>query len=296
MVVHPVGVLSFSTTRRVLPLYPAVTMPSRSYGRHAAHLSLAVFQLYGRREPYDALKICIGEAKDEFIPDWEATQGSGHEHLCMLACCPALARRLLTLKPSDANGEIAPPSSPGAAAMTRTISGQAESCSPGSGHGSISIIDPIGRGLGGGEDGAVCMDSKQRRQPLIKQQLQHHQKLMLAEQVLPSPTKASSGHNFAAGSQGQRAVSLSGSIAPPPISALGLSEETLMGNQLSPTSGVGLGVTPSVHPQAGGRSFAVQRSATKAFQGAESSSTSGVINDCDDNARSGGSGHREIFS
>lgn len=261
-------------------------MLSRSYARHAAHMALAVFQLYGRRKSYHDLKNCIGEAKDEFIPDWEMVQESGHAHVCMLGCCPALARRLLMLKPSDANDEIASPSSPGTAATTRAFGGQAESCSPGSGHDSISIVDPIGRDVGG-EDGAVCMDSQQRRQPLTKQQ---QQQLMLAEQVLPSPTKVPSGHDFSAASQGQRAVSFSGKIPPPPISSLGLSEDTLMGNQLSPTSSIGLDLTPSVLPQGGGRAFSVQRSAAKPFQGTESSLTSGVIDDCDDSARSGESG------
>lgn len=73
---------------------------SRSYGRHAAHLSLAVFQMHGQREAYTALKSIVGTSPAEFIPEFDGHKAGGG-HLCGLAACTSLAASLLKLKPAD---------------------------------------------------------------------------------------------------------------------------------------------------------------------------------------------------
>ena len=82
-----------------LPVPPPPLLPRRSYGRHAAHLSLAVFRLYDQREAYNSLRSLVGASAGEFIPEFDLhKQGCGH--ICGLAACTILADSLMALRPS----------------------------------------------------------------------------------------------------------------------------------------------------------------------------------------------------
>ena len=267
----------------------------RSYGRHAAHMSMAVFRLYGRREPYDALKNDIGVANDEFIPDWEGAQQSGQ--VCMLECCMKLAEMLVKLKPSDANGEIiaagssttlSPSPADNAAANdinpARGSYGQVESSSPGSDQGTSIINNNTTRRDDLGNVGILCAGSKRRRASLMTQQQQ--QQHLLAETTMPSLEKTL-GHHAVDGSRRQRAMSLPSNVAP--ATTLGISEEALLGRHRAPSSGVRVRGSPSAQPPRDERTFAVPRPSLKQVLSADSSSKAKTTDDSTNIGRSGGS-------
>ncbi|CAM9427975.1 unnamed protein product, partial [Ectocarpus fasciculatus] len=67
----------------------------RSYGRHAAHLSLAVFRLYGHRHSYDSLSDLVRKTSDDPIPPFDDS-GGGYE--CGLDACRVLSESLSALR------------------------------------------------------------------------------------------------------------------------------------------------------------------------------------------------------
>ncbi|CAM9804509.1 unnamed protein product, partial [Ectocarpus sp. 12 AP-2014] len=68
----------------------------RSYGRHAAHLSLAVFRLHGHRHSYDNLSDLVRKTSDDPIPPFEDSGGGGG-HACGLDACRVLSESLSAL-------------------------------------------------------------------------------------------------------------------------------------------------------------------------------------------------------
>lgn len=78
----------------------------RSYGRHAAHLSLSVFRLYGLKDPYDALSALLQKTSDAPIPAFD-DRDAGVGHVCGLSACKALSESLLALPPPDACDDVA---------------------------------------------------------------------------------------------------------------------------------------------------------------------------------------------
>ncbi|CAM9661486.1 unnamed protein product [Ectocarpus sp. 13 AM-2016] len=68
----------------------------RSYGRHAAHLSLAVFRLHGHRQSYDNLSDLVRKTSDDPISPFEDSGGGG-EHACGLGACRVLSESLSAL-------------------------------------------------------------------------------------------------------------------------------------------------------------------------------------------------------
>ncbi|CAM9184343.1 unnamed protein product, partial [Laminaria digitata] len=127
----------------------------RSYGRHAAHLSLAVFRLYDQREAYNALKRLVGAAAGESMPEFDGHK-PGCGHICGLGACTILADSLLALKPSGVGGE---------AARTATA-GSGSSADAGanstSGTGSIGVGSSAS-GSGGGSNSASTPSSISKR-------------------------------------------------------------------------------------------------------------------------------------
>ncbi len=78
----------------------------RSYGRHAAHLSLSVFRLHGLKDAYDALSALLRKTSDAPILAFDE-RGAGAGHVCGLSACKALSEALLALPPPDAGDDVA---------------------------------------------------------------------------------------------------------------------------------------------------------------------------------------------
>ncbi|CAM9511513.1 unnamed protein product, partial [Ectocarpus sp. 8 AP-2014] len=68
----------------------------RSYGRHAAHLALAVFRLHGHRHSYDTLSDLVRKTSDDPIPSFDDS-GGGCGHACGLGACRVLSESLSAL-------------------------------------------------------------------------------------------------------------------------------------------------------------------------------------------------------
>ncbi|CAN0458957.1 unnamed protein product, partial [Ectocarpus sp. 8 AP-2014] len=68
----------------------------RSYGRHAAHLALAVFRLHGHRHSYDTLSDLVRKTSDDPIPSFDDS-GGACGHACGLGACRVLSESLSAL-------------------------------------------------------------------------------------------------------------------------------------------------------------------------------------------------------
>ncbi|CAM9604163.1 unnamed protein product, partial [Scytosiphon promiscuus] len=79
----------------------------RSYGRHAAHLSLAVFRLHRHREAYNTLRSLIRRTSDDAFPDFDDEVGEARQHACGLGVCEALSASLLALNLPGDGGDVA---------------------------------------------------------------------------------------------------------------------------------------------------------------------------------------------
>ncbi|CBN75426.1 hypothetical protein Esi_0099_0012 [Ectocarpus siliculosus] len=69
----------------------------RSYGRHAAHLALAVFRLHGHRHSYDTLSDLVRKTSDDPIPSFDDSGGGYGGHACGLGACRVLSESLSAL-------------------------------------------------------------------------------------------------------------------------------------------------------------------------------------------------------
>lgn len=77
----------------------------RGYHRHAAHLSLAAFRLYGRREAYDALRNLVMGMIDQYLPTFEDFRPG--VPICELSVCSTTADKLLKMQTPDGASPVA---------------------------------------------------------------------------------------------------------------------------------------------------------------------------------------------
>ncbi|CAN0421267.1 unnamed protein product, partial [Ectocarpus sp. 12 AP-2014] len=78
----------------------------RIYHRHVAHLSMAVFRLYGRRDAYDALRNLLAKTIQQDTPAFEDMSPST-SRFCDLPMCASHLRKLLKMRaprPADGSG------------------------------------------------------------------------------------------------------------------------------------------------------------------------------------------------
>ncbi|CAM9511427.1 unnamed protein product, partial [Ectocarpus sp. 6 AP-2014] len=76
----------------------------RIYHRHVAHLSMAVFRLYGRRDAYDALRDLLAKTIQQDTPAFEDMSPST-SRFCDLPMCASHLRKLLKMRaPRSADG------------------------------------------------------------------------------------------------------------------------------------------------------------------------------------------------
>ncbi|CAM9522701.1 unnamed protein product, partial [Ectocarpus fasciculatus] len=77
---------------------------NRIYHRHVAHLSMAVFRLYGRRDAYDALRDLLAKTIKQDTPAFEDMAPST-SRFCDLPMCATHLRKLLKMQsPHSADG------------------------------------------------------------------------------------------------------------------------------------------------------------------------------------------------
>ncbi|CAM9916797.1 unnamed protein product, partial [Ectocarpus sp. 4 AP-2014] len=82
------------------------SISSRIYHRHVAHLSMAVFRLYGRRDAYDALRDLLAKTIQQDTPAFEDMSPST-SRFCDLPMCASHLRKLLKMRaprPADGSG------------------------------------------------------------------------------------------------------------------------------------------------------------------------------------------------